>query len=93
MLNINDTTNTLKSSQKINLDELLEDYELDFSTFTDLDEKLLSREKRWKALSKPQQIIMILYAEYGSYREVGKLLGCSHSTVKNYIDDIKYYLC
>lgn len=46
MLNINDTTNTLRSSQKINLDELLEDYELDFSTFTDLDEKLLSREKR-----------------------------------------------
>ena len=89
MLNINDSTNTLRNSQKINLDELLEDYELDFSTFTDIDDRLLDIEDNWNKLRKPEQIILILYAEYQSYRDVAALLGCSHSSVSNYIRDIR----
>ena len=38
-------TNTLNQS-KINLDELLKDYQLDFSEFSDLDDKLLEIEDK-----------------------------------------------
>lgn len=38
-------TNTLNQSM-INLDELLKDYQLDFSEFSDLDDKLLEIEDK-----------------------------------------------
>jgi hypothetical protein len=38
-------TNTLNQS-KINVDEILQDYDLDFSEFTELDDKLLEIEDK-----------------------------------------------
>lgn len=48
MLKLEDTTIITQNSQnqKINLDELLEDYELDFSMFTKLDDRLLEIESK-----------------------------------------------
>lgn len=85
-------TNTLNHS-KINLDELLNDYYLDFSLFTDLDDRLLNIEDKWKHLKETDQIILMLYAEYGSLRKVASLLGFSHSTVAKYLQEIRSKLC
>lgn len=85
-------TNSIQNSQKINLDELLKDYELDLSLFTDIDERLLNISEKWERLKETDKIIMILYAEYGSYRKVASLLGFSHSTVGNYIQEIRLKL-
>lgn len=85
-------TNTLNHS-KINLDELLKDYYLDFSLFTDLDDRLLNIEDKWKHLKETDQIILMLYAEYGSLRKVASLLGFSHSTVAKYLQEIRSKLC
>lgn len=95
MLKLEDTTIITQNSknQKINIDELLEEYELDFSMFTRLDDRLLGIESKWKSLSLPERIFIILYAEYPSYRKVAKILGCSHSTVNKYIKEIRSKLC
>lgn len=77
----------------INLDELLKDYQLDFSEFSDLDDKLLEIEDKWERLKETDRIIMILYAEYGSLRKVASLLGFSHSTVAKYLSEIRSKLC
>ena len=86
-------TNTIQNSQKININELLEEYDLDFSLFTDLDDRLLDIAEEWKELTLPERLVMILYAEFGSLRKVGSLLGVSHSTVNNYINEIREKLC
>lgn len=78
---------------KINLEELLLDYDLDFGIFTDLDDRLLEIEDKLYALKAPERIILILYAEYKSYRKVGKILGFSHSTVMKHLKEIKEKLC
>jgi len=86
-------TKSIQNSQKINLDELLADYQLDFSMFTDLDDRLLRISDKWEHLKETDKIIMILYAEYGSLRKVGSLLGFSHSTIDKYIKEIRHKLC
>jgi len=85
-------TNTLNQS-KINVDEILQDYDLDFSEFTELDDKLLEIEDKWKNLKETDRTIMILYAEYGSLRKVASLLGFSHSTLAKYLQTIRSKLC
>lgn len=86
-------TKSIQNSQKINLDDLLADYQLDFSMFTDLDDRLLRISDKWEHLKETDKIIMILYAEYGSLRKVGSLLGFSHSTIDKYIKEIRHKLC
>ena len=86
-------TNSIQNSQTINLDELLVDYDLDFSLFSDLDERLLEIADKWEHLKETDKIVMILYAEYGSLRKVGSILGFSHSTIDKYIKEIRSRLC
>lgn len=93
MQHMKNITNTIQNSQKINIDELLEDYKLDLSLFTDLDDRLLDIAEKWEKLSLPERIVMVLYAEFGSLRKVGSLLNVSHSTVNNYINEIRDKLC
>ena len=88
-----DSRNWNQNRMKINLEELLEDYELDFGAFTDLDDRLLGIEDKLTALKAPERIILILYAELKSYRKVGKVLGFSHSTVMKHIKEIREKLC
>lgn len=58
----------------MDVNELMKEYELDFSLFSETDERL----RAFNKLSDPQKIILILYAELKSYRKVGKVLGFSH---------------
>lgn len=83
-------TNTL-NQQKIS--EILEDYQLDFSMFTDLDDRLLEIQDKWEKLELPYRIVMILYAEFGSLRKVASILGFSHTTIAKEIALIRKKLC
>lgn len=85
-------TNITQNSQ-ININELLKDYELDFSLFTEISDKLLNIEEKWKQLKETDKIVLILYAEYGSLRKVASLLGFSHSTIAKYLQEIRSKLC
>lgn len=77
------------TNQKININELLKDYELDFSLFTDIDDRLLAIEDKWESLELPYKILLILYAEYGSLRKVASLLGFSHTTIAKEINKLR----
>lgn len=49
-----------------------------------------------KAVSNLEDVdrtIIILYAEKGSLRKVGKMLGVSHQTIKTEIDRIRKKIC
>lgn len=78
----------------VNLDVLLEEYNLDFNDiFTDVDERLLQMEYKLKNLTFSDKIVLILYAELKSYRKVARVLGFSHSTVMKHIKEIREKLC
>lgn len=79
--------------RKINIDNLLTEYELDYTMFTNMDDRLLSIYPKWLKLSKADKTVIILYAEYRSYREVGKILGISHTTIQRFIKQIRERLC
>lgn len=79
--------------RKINIDNLLTEYELDYSLFTNMDDRLLSIYPKWLELNKADKTVIILYAEYRSYREVGKILGISHTTIARFIKQIRERLC
>lgn len=74
-----------RMAEIVDIDAIKSDYAIDFSLFTKSDDKLLSLESQIKRLTDSEWTILILYAEYESLREVGKMLGCSHSTVRNMI--------
>lgn len=79
--------------QKINIDDLLIEYNFEIDTFTEMDDRLLSIYPKWEALNRADKTIIILYAEYRSYREVGKILGISHTTIARTITNIRNKIC
>jgi DNA-directed RNA polymerase specialized sigma subunit len=79
--------------RKINIDDLLTEYEIDYSMFTNMDDRLLSIYPKWLELNKADKTVIILYAKYHSYREVGKILGISHTTIQRFIKQIRERLC
>lgn len=82
-----------KRSMEINLDDLIFDYTFDFGPFTSLDDRLLDIEEEFQNLSTPDKIVLLLYAEFGSFRKVANILGVSHSTIRNKILEIRLKLC
>lgn len=79
--------------QKINIDDLLIEYNFEIDTFTEMDDRLLAIYPKWEALNRADKTIIILYAEYHSYREVGRILGISHTTIQRFIKQIRERLC
>ena len=86
-------TKSIENFQKINIDELLEEYDLDFGLFTDIDDRLLEIADKWENLTHPEKLLLILYAEFGSLRKVASLFGTSHSTIDKYLKEIRSKLC
>lgn len=72
-----------------NIKELIDEYKPDHSIFTDDDDMMIKIKEAVQRLSDADRIIFILYCETGSLREVGKVLGVSHTTVFKAIKDIK----
>lgn len=100
LLKINDlvkhqliTVNMKDITNITNISNLLEDYVIDDSLFTEVDDRLLQIADKWNELPDAQKLIMCYYAETQSLRSVGKLLGCSHTTVNKFIKQIKNKLC
>ena len=79
--------------RNINIDELLSEYELDTSIFSEVDERLLRVYDKWSNLSISDKTIIILYAEYHSYRTVGDMLGIRHTTCARFIKNIRKKIC
>lgn len=75
------------------IEELLKEYSFDNGLFTELSDRFLDIYPKWKSLNRADKTIMILYAEYNSYREVGKLLGFSHTSIARFINQIRIKLC
>lgn len=70
--------------------DIKRDYVFDGSPFCEDEEKV--RRAQWvveNKLSAADRTIIILYAEIGSYRKLGKRLGLSHTTVKNEVHRIR----
>ena len=57
--------------------------------WTEEDEEMIMLKKAVASLSPADRIIFLLYAEYGSLRQVGKELGVSHTTIYKQINLIK----
>lgn len=57
--------------------------------WTEEDEEIIMLKKAVQSLSPADRIIFLLYAEYGSLRQVGKELGVSHTTIYKQINLIK----
>lgn len=73
----------------MDIEELLKDYELDWGSMSEVDDKLL----KVNELPLPEKIILVLYAELQSYRKVAKILNCSHQSVGKVINKIREKLC
>lgn len=74
-----------EQNQLINIDELISDYKLNWDLFSDTDERL----RKFDELNNSDKIVIVLYAEYKSYREVGRILRLSHTTIMNIIKNIR----
>ena len=72
-----------------NIKELIDEYKPDYSIFTDDDDLMIKIKEAVQNLSDADRIIFILYCETGSLREVGKILGVSHTTCFKTIKEIK----
>lgn len=72
-----------------NIKNILQDYIPQYDVFTEDDELITRLKEGVQQLSDADRIIFVLYCETGSLREVGKMLGVSHTTVFKCINKIK----
>lgn len=72
-----------------NIRELINEYKPNYDIFSEDDEMMTAIKQAVQNLSDADRIIFILYCESGSLREVGKMLGVSHTTVYKTIKQIK----
>lgn len=72
-----------------NIKNILQDYVPQYDVFTEDDELITRLKEGVQQLSDADRIIFVLYCETGSLREVGKMLGVSHTTVFKCINKIK----
>lgn len=63
------------------LREIMAEYQFDSSIFCDDDTKVYLAKEALSQIPEADRIIFCLALDKGSSRKVGKLLGCSHSTV------------
>lgn len=67
----------------------MNDYVPDYDIFSEDEEAMTILKSAIDNLSQADRIIFILYCETGKLREVGKMLGVSHTTVFKCIKGIK----
>lgn len=73
----------------MNLRQAMKDYEPQDSIWSNDDFNMTRLKTAVWQLPEELKRVMILYAEVGSQREVGKMLGVSPSTICNLLKDIK----
>lgn len=75
--------------EKIDIDKILEEYKPDNSIFTEEDEHINKLKNIIYSLTEPEKRIILLYAELGTFRKLGKELGVSTSSAYLKIKDIR----
>lgn len=75
--------------EKIDIDKILEEYKPDNSLFTEEDEHINKLKNIIYSLTEPEKRIILLYAELGTFRKLGKELGVSTSSAYLKIKDIR----
>lgn len=65
------------------------DYMPDFSIFATDSERVLRLKEALTRLSQADRTIVILYAETASLRDVAKMLGVSHTTIRTELQRIR----
>lgn len=75
--------------EKIDIDKILEEYKPDNSLFTEEDEHINKLKNIIYSLTEPEKRIILLYAELGTFRKLGKELGVSTSSAYLKVLDIR----
>ena len=75
--------------EKIDIDKILEEYKPDNSLFTEEDENINKLKNIIYSLTEPEKRIILLYAELGTFRKLGKELGVSTSSAYLKVLDIR----
>ena len=75
--------------EKIDIDKILEEYKPDNSLFTEEDEDINKLKNIIYSLTEPEKRIILLYAELGTFRKLGKELGVSTSSAYLKVLDIR----
>lgn len=83
-----------KATEKVNitgseLRAIMSEYAFDDDIMNDESQKVRLAKMAVAKLNEPDRIIWCLYMDKESSREVGKILGCSHSTVLKQLQKIK----
>lgn len=71
------------------IQKIEEEYKPDLTIWNEDDEDMTLLKKTLMKLNESDRIIMLLYAETQSLREVGKMLGVSHTIIFKEIKRIK----
>lgn len=75
--------------ENIDIDKILEEYKPDNSLFTEEDEHINKLKNIIYSLTEPEKRIILLYAELGTFRKLGKELGVSTSSAYLKVLDIR----
>lgn len=75
--------------EKIDIDKIIQDYKPDNSLFTEEDEKINKIKNIIYNLTEPEKRIILMYAELGTLRKLGKELGVSTSSAYLKVLDIR----
>lgn len=79
-----------KRDIKQRLKELKEEYRFTDDIFNEDDKRAyIAKKVIFEQLNEIDRTIILLYAETGSLRQLGNILGCSHSTIRPEVNRIK----
>lgn len=69
--------------------KVMREYEPDYSIWREDDERMTRIKEAVQKLADADRIIFIMYCETGSLRELGRILGVSHTSAFKEINRIK----
>ena len=75
--------------EKIDIDKIIEEYKPDNSLFSEEDEDINKIKNIIYNLTEPEKRIILMYAELGTLRKLGKELGVSTSSAYLKVLDIR----
>lgn len=79
-----------KGDIKQRLKDIKEEYKFTDDIFNEDDKRAyIAKKVIFQQLNEVDRTIILLYAHTGSLRQLGKILGCSHSTIRPEVNRIK----
>lgn len=79
-----------KGDIKQRIKDIKEEYKFTDDIFNDDDKRAyIAKKVIFEQLNEIDRTIILLYTETGSLRQLGKILGCPHSTIRPEVNRIK----